>query len=319
MRPLWKDILVALWLGMLLPGIVLNTFVLKDRYQQRETATAAEVIEIPEISITVRASDGAYSDMELNTYLTGVVLAEMPAQFHPEALKAQAIAARTYTWKAVTTGGKHGDGSICTDSTCCQAYISTEDYLCAGGVQENLEKVQSAVDATSSMVLAYEGELIEATYFSSTDGWTESAIAVWGAEYPYLQTVSSPERDLKQMTTSFSSEEFQKLLGKSLPDDPQQWFGETSYTTGGGVESIEICGENYTGIQLRSLLGLRSTALQIQTEGDNIDITTYGYGHRVGMSQYGANAMAEEECTWQQILQHYYPGTTLHPIHEVKE
>lgn len=319
MRPLWKDILVALWLGMLLPGIVLNAFVLKDRYRERRNVTAEEVIEVPEASILVRTLDGVCSDMELNAYLIGVVLAEMPADFHPEALKAQSVAARTYTWKAFTTGGKHGDGSVCTDSTCCQAFISKEDYLCSGGVQENLDKVQSAVNATSSMVLSYEGELIEATYFSSTGGWTESAIAVWGADYPYLQSVSSPERDLKQMTTSFSSEEFQKLLGKSLPYDPQQWFGETSYTTGGGVESIEICGENYTGIQLRSLLGLRSTALQIQTEGDNIDIITYGYGHRVGMSQYGANAMAEEGKNWQQILQHYYPGTTLHPINEVIE
>ena len=319
MRPLWKDILVALWMGMLLPGIFLNAFVLKDRYQKRENVTAAETIEIPEVSVKVRTPDGVCSDMELNAYLTGVVLAEMPAQFHPEALKAQAVAARTYTWKALIMGGKHGDHSICTDATCCQAYISAEDYLCAGGVQENLEKVQSAVDVTSSMVLSYEGELIEATYFSSTNGKTEAAIAVWGADYPYLRTVSSPENDLKQMIVSFSSEEFQKHLGKSLPDDPQQWFGETSYTTGGGVESMEICGENYTGIQLRSLLGLRSTAFQIQTDGENIDITTYGYGHRVGMSQYGANTMAEEGKNWQQILQHYYPGTTLHPINEVIE
>lgn len=319
MRPLWKDILAAVWLGMLLPGIVLNVFVLKDRYQQRETVTPAQVAEIPEASIQVQTPDGVCAEMKLNTYLTGVVLAEMPAQFHPEALKAQAVAARTYTWKAVTTGGKHGNGSICTDATCCQAYISEDDYLCSGGVQENLDNVQRAVDATSSMVLAYEGELIEATYFSSTGGLTESAIAVWGTDYPYLQTVSSPEIDLKQITVSFSPEEFQNILGKALPDDPQQWFGEISYTAGGGVETIEIWGENYTGVQLRSLLNLRSTAFQIQTDGDKINITTYGYGHRVGMSQYGANAMAENGNSWQQILQHYYPGTTLHPIYGENE
>lgn len=319
MRPLWKDILAALWLGMLLPGIVLNAFVLKDRYRQRQNVTAAQVAETPEASIPVRTPDGLCMEMKLNTYLTGVVLAEMPAQFHPEALKAQAVAARTYTWKAATTGGKHGDGSICTDAACCQAYISEEDYLSNGGVQENLDKVQKSVEATASVVLAYEGELIEATYFSSTSGRTESAMAVWGADYPYLQTVTSPENDMKQVTVSFSSEEFQKILRNSLPDDPQQWFGEISYTTGGGVESIEICGEDYTGTQLRSILGLCSTSFQIRTDGDRIDITTYGYGHRVGMSQYGANAMAENGSSWQQILQHYYPGATLHPIYTVKE
>ena len=104
MRPLWKDILAAVWLGMLLPGIILNAFVLKDRYQKRENVTAPETIKIPEVSVKVRTPDGACSDMELNAYLMGVVLAEMPAQFHPEALKAQAVAARTYTWKTITMG-----------------------------------------------------------------------------------------------------------------------------------------------------------------------------------------------------------------------
>jgi stage II sporulation protein D len=272
-----------------------------------------EVLE-PAITVPVRNGDGTSTDMPLNKYLTGVLLAEMPASFHIEALKAQSVAARTYTWKAFTNGGKHGDSSVCKDSACCQGFLSEEDYLFCGGTREDLLKVCRAVDATSTMVLSFEGNLIEATYFSSSGGTTEAAVAVWGAEYPYLQSVSSPEDHVVPVTCDFSADEFQRLLGKSLSGEPAQWFDAVTYTDGGGVAAIEICGENYTGTRIREILGLRSTAFQIMTNGQNISITTHGYGHRVGMSQHGANTMAENGKTWQQILQHYYPGTQLHPI-----
>lgn len=315
MRPLWKDILVAVWIGILVPGILLNGFVLKERHRERAQAQALQVQLVPqtEYRIPVKDQDGTTVTMGLETYLTGVLLAEMPANFQEEALKAQSVAARTYTWKAYMTGGKHGDGSVCRDSACCQAYLSGEDYLAMGGTPENLEKVRQSVQSTTSMVLGYEGELIEATYFSASGGSTESALAVWGADFPYLQPVFSPEEISVDMVT-YSSEEFQHLLGKSFSGQPTEWFGPVTYTDGGGVDTMEICGEEYTGIQLRSLLNLRSTAFHIQTDKDAITVVTRGYGHRVGMSQHGANAMAETGSTWQQILQHYYPGTTIFPI-----
>lgn len=317
MRPLWKDILAALWMGMILPGIVLNIFVLKERYREEEPMPTQQALtaQEPEISILVGDADGVCRYMDLDAYLTGVLLAEIPADFHEEALKAQSVAARTYTWKAHTTGGKHGDGSVCTDPACCQAYITQGSYLSRGGSHEDLEKVQKAVEATSDMVLAYDGELIEATYFSSSGGRTEAAVAVWGTDYPYLQAVSSPE-EANPETVIFTREEFQQALGLPLSGDAAQWLGPVTYTEGGGVASMEIGGETFTGVQLRSLLALRSTAFQMQPAGDEIQITTKGYGHRVGMSQYGANAMAEQGSTWQQILQHYYPGTTLFPINQ---
>ena len=315
MRPLWKDCLVAVWLGMILPGIVLNIFVLKQRYRDRCQAQAVQVQEAEPsgYAVPIRDPDGTCTGMDLERYLTGVLLAEMPAEFHQEALKAQAVAARTYTWKAHTTGGKHRDGSICTDSACCQAYLSEEAYLARGGTPENLEKIRHCADATKNMVLVYEGELIEATYFSSSGGSTEAALEVWGADYPYLQPVSSPEEP-GVATVTISRENFQKLLGKSFPGNPEDWFGAVTYTEGGGVAAMEICGEIYTGVQLRALLGLRSTAFGVQPDDGAIIITTKGYGHRVGMSQYGANAMAEKGSTWQEILQHYYPGTNLVPL-----
>jgi len=316
MRPLWKDVLAAVWLGMILPGIVLNAFVMKEKRREPQQQPVIQVQEVQNTgrSISVRDQDGTRRYMDLDTYLSGVLLAEIPAKFHAEALKAQSVAARTYTWKAHTTGGKHGDGSVCTDSACCQAYITEETYLSRGGTPEGLEKVRQAVQSTAAIVLAYDGELIEATYFSSSGGSTEAALEVWGAEYPYLQSVSSPEESNLD-TVSYTAAEFQNLLGVSLSENPTEWFGSVTYTEGGGVAAMEICGETYTGVQLRSLLGLRSTAFQVQTENQTITIITRGYGHRVGMSQYGANAMAEAGSTWQEILQHYYPGTTLFPIY----
>ncbi len=316
MRPLWKDILVAVWLGMILPGIILHAFVLKERLQKNETFQnlQSDAPEGRNQTIFLRDPDGIISAMNLDIYLTGVVLAEMPVDFHEEALKAQSVSARTYTWKAYTTGGKHGDGSVCTDSACCQAYLSEETYLSRGGTTENYQKVRRAVETTAPIVLMYDGELIEATYFSSSGGSTEAALSVWGADYPYLQPVSSPE-EISVVTNSYTFEEFQSLLGKRLWEDPSEWFGEITYTDGGGVDTMEICGENYTGVQLRAMLGLRSTVFSMDVAEKTITIATKGYGHRVGMSQYGANSMAEDGSSWQQILQHYYPGTTLVPAY----
>lgn len=315
MRSLWKDILAAICLGIILPGFVWNLCVLRERPQSLLQAQAVQATRelAPGRTILLRDPEGVCSEVDLNTYLTRVLLAEIPAEFHWEALKAQSVASRTYVWKAYLYGGKHGDGSVCMDSACCQAYITEESYLSRGGTTEHIEKIHQAVQGTSGCVLAYEGKPIEATYFSSTDGSTESAVSVWGADYPYLQAVTSPEKSQIDVV-SFTKAEFQNQLGRQLPENLSEWFGSDSYTEGGGVASMEICGQTYTGVELRSLLGLRSTDFSIQPDDPIIRITTRGYGHRVGMSQHGANAMAEQGSTWQEILQHYYPGTTLFPI-----
>ena len=242
------------------------------------------------------------------------MLGEMPTDFAPEALKAQSVAARTYAWKAYVTGGKHHDGSVCTQSGCCQAYIDPQQYLEQGGSLEGLAKVRQAVAATSGLVLSYQGELIEATYFSCSGGQTEDAVAVWGTDYPYLQSVESPgEEDAVHYedVLTYSLQQFQDALGIVLPDPPEQWFSQVEYTDGGGIASVNIGGQSYTGTQLRSLLGLPSTRFSIQVSSDTVTITTNGYGHRVGMSQYGADAMAVSGSSFQEILAHYYPGTTL--------
>ena len=255
--------------------------------------------------------------LELEDYLIGVVLGEMPAEFAIEALKAQAVVARTYTLRSFACGAKHPGGAVCTDSTCCQAYYSQETYLADGGSREAVDRVREAVLSTQGQVVTYEGVLIEATYFACSGGRTEDAVAVWGTEIPYLQSVESPgeEGASSYMTTvSFSPDAFQNLLGLRLSGNPKQWLGPTVYTEGGGVATMVIGGKEFTGVQLRKLLDLNSTAFVLSANAQEVRLTVLGHGHRVGMSQYGADAMAVRGNSYAQILSYYYPGTRIDKI-----
>lgn len=252
--------------------------------------------------------------MDLEEYLVGVLLAEMPASFEVEALKAQAVAARTFALKCHMDGYKHDKGAVCTNFACCQAYLSPENYLDRGWSERNIQKVRRAVTATEGQVLTYDGKLILATYFACSGGSTEDAAAVWGQEYPYLQAVPSPGEEETIYYTdskSFSPEEFQKALGVALHGEPELWFGVARHTEGGGVETMEIGGVSYRGTTLRSLLELRSTVFSVRVQDGQILFETRGYGHRVGMSQYGADALAMAGKTYQQILTHYYQGAQI--------
>lgn len=322
MHTLGRDILTALFLGLVVPGVLLELAAvgLSPEVTPPETTVQTTAATLPRESVLVPVRWGeTVADQPLEDYLVGVVLGEMPASFEPEALKAQAVAARTYTRKAMATGGNHGDGSVCRDPGCCQAYIDPERYLTQGGTAAALEKIRSAVADTRGYVLTWEGELIEATYFSCSGGTTESAAAVWGTDYPYLQAVASPGETAAthyQDEVTFSSGEFQSLLGRSITGSPETWFQAVTYTQGGGVDTMTIGGQIYTGPELRRLLGLNSTAMAIRVENDAIVITTQGYGHRVGLSQYGADAMAVTGSDFVAILSHYYPGTTLEILPE---
>lgn len=315
MKKTWQETLHAIWMGMAVPGLILAILVMFWEKDKPESNTEPETLAAPvSLSVLVRWPDEGVEQMDMDEYLTGVVLAEMPAFFEPEALKAQAVAARTYARKAAVTGGKHGDGSVCTDYTCCQAYLSPEEYLEKGGIRDDIQKVRSAVLDTSGYVLTYNGELIEAVYFSCSGGKTEDAAAVWGTDYPYLRSTDSPGEEgaaFYSDTKVFTPEEFENALGIVLSAEPSQWFGEVTRTAGDGVDTMEIGGLKFSGVELRTALGLRSTAFTITVQENMIQVETLGYGHRVGMSQYGADAMAAAGSDYQQILSHYYPGTVL--------
>ncbi len=345
----WKQVAAALAMGALMPWLLLGMAqrawgitpeqngVSEPAAETQATASSAEPLrqdeaepeptqaEAPQeeptqgpeeepVVLPVRMFDGTVEPMQLETYLVAVVLAEMPASFEMEALKAQAVVARTYALRCCRIGNKHPQGAVCTDSGCCQAYSSPETYTSRGGTWENVERVRQAVEQTAGQVLTYNGALITATYFSCSGGTTEDAAEVWGSDVPYLQSVSSPGEESATHFTDevrFSAEEFRELLQAEPEGSMEEWLGDVSYTEGGGVAWMEIGTERYKGTELRKLLKLRSTAFTATVEGDEIVICTRGYGHRVGMSQYGANAMAKNGADYVEILTHYYQGAVL--------
>ena len=253
--------------------------------------------------------DGESVDMDMNDYLTGVLLCEIPESFHLEAKKAQAVAARTFVLRMEKFSLRHGECAVCSDPGCCQGYMDETLYLKQGGPTENVSECRRAVEETDDLAMYYGDELIEATYFSCSGGKTEDAIAVWGTEIPYLQSVNSPGEEYAEYYTDsviFTASEFQNMLGKTLEGSPNEWFGNVEYTDGSGVSTIVIGGKRYTGNELRFLLNLKSTWFSVTTLSDSIIFTTRGFGHRVGLSQYGADAMARSGSTWQEILEHYY-------------
>lgn len=301
-------LLQAVLLVLLLPAVLRPFF----REGQREIAQA----QAPSVSephkILVRQGD-AEVEMELEEYVTGVVLAEMPAEFEPEALKAQAVVARTFAWKAFVTGGKHGDGSVCIDPGCCQGYVASGHFLQAYGTDEELARVRFAVSASAGQVLTYQGALIEATYFSSTAGYTEDAAAVWGSSYPYLVSKESPEQ-VDEESVAFSRTYLEKALGVRLEEDSDRWFTQWEYTSGEGVAAVTVGGQRLPGTLLRKKLNLRSTVFSVTVQNDAAVFHTRGYGHRVGMSQLGADAMAASGSSYQEILSYYYTGAELKNI-----
>lgn len=303
MKTVWKDTAVSLLMGLVVPWVMISVTVnlLAGRETQEIAFTPAE-----SVSVAVRMPEGMV-ELPLEEYLVGVVLAEMPADFELEALKAQAVAARTYAVKAMEQGGKHGDGSVCMDYTCCQAYLSPAQYT------GNPARVQQAVQETAGEVLTYDGELIEAVFFSCSGGRTEDAKAVWGTSFPYLNAADSPETEDYGEECFFTRSELETLLAVSLPDSPAEWFTEMHLTDGGGVETVTVGERRWKGTELRRLLGLRSTVMTVVPESDGVVISTVGYGHRVGMSQYGAEAMAADGKGYRQILAHYYQGAVAAP------
>ena len=290
---------------------------------QAEPDPVVLLVEQPEVqdvrTITV-LRDGRAGEMALDTYLTQVVLSELPASFAPEAMQAQAVAARTFACRQQVRG-KHPGADVCTESACCQACLSEEQLRARLGdkFEAAWDKASAAVQATEGEVLTYDGALIEATYFSCSGGTTEAAAAVWGSDVPYLQSVSSPgEQDAAryQSTETLSPQAFaaairtldEELL---LSGDPADWVQAITRTDGGGVEDITIGGKTFSGTQLRRAFGLNSTKFTLQYQNGAFIFDVLGYGHRVGMSQYGAEAIAQLGFDYRAILRYYYRGAKL--------
>ncbi len=306
-------------MGVLVPGLL---FAVTDKLLGRNLQIPSAQDETTQASLRPSGTvervtvlqNGTPTQMDMDVYITGVLLAEMPVSFHEEALKAQAVVARTYALRTNTLGKKHPQQAVCVHPACCQGYYAAEEFLSGGGTEDSLAKVRSAVISTAGQVLTYNGALIEATYFSCSGGRTEDALAVWGTDIPYLQSVDSPGEEKATHYADilqFTAQEFADRLGIQPTGKASAWLGAVTYTDGGGVDTMEICGTLFRGTELRRLLELRSTAFAIMAVGDTLHISTRGFGHRVGMSQYGAEAMAVAGSDYRRILSHYYTGTTL--------
>lgn len=259
----------------------------------------------------------------LEEYLYSVVSAEMPASFEEEALKAQAVVARTYTIYKIENENKHEGANICDESTCCQAWISKEDRLSKWEENEresNWNKIVAAVDATKGKIITYEGKPINAFFHSNSGGKTEITANVWGGSgYPYLQVVeTSGEESYSQYKSEviLSKQEFIDKIKQNHSDfsidfNEQNCIQILEYTEGNRVKTIKIGNLNLSGVEIRTIIGLKSANFTVTIEGDNIKFLVLGYGHGVGMSQTGADSMAKQGSNYEEIIKHFYKGVEI--------
>ena len=258
--------------------------------------------------VTIYRKRGIVEQIELEEYLVGVVAAEMPASFNSEALKAQAILARTYALKKISKGEK------LTDTVSTQAYIDKNEMQkkWSNDYNKYYNKIVSAVNSTKGQVVKYNGNYIEALYHSTSNGKTESAKEVWGQDIPYLKSVDSSWDKKTSAYLKIENKEFNtlmKILGLDI--DKNTNIEILSKDESGRVSKIKVEDKIYTGVEFRTLLGLRSTDFDITITENGLEIITRGYGHGVGMSQYGANEMAKLGYNYKDIINHYYQNVKI--------
>jgi len=290
----------------------------------QETKEAPVRPEVSDNRVIIRVlEDGSVRETDLASYLMGVLRAEMPASFEPEALKAQAVAARTYTLYKINSGGNHGNtADICTDPGCCQAWLDEAQARENWGSQaEPYEaKIRNAVIATDGQAVLYGGVPILAVFHSSSAGLTRTAASVWQNGLPYLQSVASPEAGDTipnyYSRAVFSAEELREQILASCPEADlsgscEGWLKNAVRDTAGTVETLTAGGISMKGSTLRGILGLRSACFEWDVAENQFTFYVTGYGHGVGLSQYGANQMALDGADYREILTHYYTDVTV--------
>ncbi len=270
------------------------------------------------------AKTSTVEEIALDEYLYGVVSAEMPASFEEEALKAQAVVARTYTiYKIMNNANKHEGADICDDSACCQAWISKEDRFAKWNEQDresNWNKIVASVNSTKGKIITYEGKPINAFFHSNSGGKTETTLNVWGGDgYPYLQSVATSGEEAYsqyQSEVTLTKQTFIDKIKEKHADFEIDFAQENAiqvleYTEAGRVKTIRIGNKEFSGVEVRTLLGLKSANFTITIEGDNLKFSVIGYGHGVGMSQTGADSMAKQGSNYEEIIKHFYTGVEI--------
>lgn len=269
-----------------------------------------------EDTIKVKTKEERIEELKIEDYLIGVLAAEMPASFEEEALKAQAVASRSYAFYKLLHN-ESDDYDILTD-------VTHQSYITKAEMQEKwknnysfyLNKITKAVQDTEKEVMYYNNDIIEAFYFAMSNGSTESAQAVFQTDLPYIKaTTSSWDNESLnnfEVTTTFTKEKFCDCL--QLENCKTIYIGNINYSASHRINNILINNKKFQGTEVRKLLNLRSTDFEIDVDNENVHITTKGYGHGVGMSQYGANGMAKEGYNYKEILNHYYNNITINKM-----
>ncbi len=265
--------------------------------------------------------------LPLDEYLYGVVSSEMPATYEEEALKAQAVVARTFTlYKIVHNSKKHKDADICDDSTCCQAWISKEDRFAKWddkNEEQYWNKILKAVNSTQGKMITYNNEPINAFFHSNSGGTTEAPINVWGGSgYPYLKSVSTSGEDAYSQYSSnltVTQKQFTDTIKKVHSDfkidfNKKDCIKIEEYTEGNRVKTIKVGNLSLSGVEIRTLFGLRSANFKITMENKNIKFEVTGYGHGVGMSQTGADSLAKQGKNYEEIIHHFYTDVEIKDI-----
>ena len=302
MKKLIISIIIILILPLLLTSIL----------DKKET----KIIEIGHNKKTIRILRSKTNKIEkvpFEEYIVGVLAGEMPLYFKEEALKAQAVASRSYALKRMEYNKNKSYDVV--DNTNNQVYLDNEYLKKAWGTNytTNINKLRKIVNATSCEYLDYNGAVVDAFFFSTSTGKTEDAKDVFNVSLPYLKSVSSTWDEKVSPVFydyyTFSLDNFYKKLG--LSKDENIKIEVTNVSGAGRIKNIKINNVNFTGSKISSIFGLRSTSFIIKKEGNNINITTNGFGHGVGMSQYGAEGMAIEGYKYDEILKHYYSGVKI--------
>ncbi|MYL62339.1 stage II sporulation protein D [Bacillus hwajinpoensis] len=304
---------------ILLPSILVLPFgapEMKPQTSEGNQMTKEKITKAVEVDVPVFRSDQKETiNIPIEDYVKGVVAAEMPSDFNMEALKAQALTARTFVvTKLKNPSANLPDQAVVTDTIQDQVYKDQAQLKKAWGEEfdEKFARIEEAVQATSGQILTYEGNPIYASFFSTSNGYTENSEDYWENQAPYLRSVESPwdvDSPKYEDKATFTVAEFEQKLGVALSNNS---IGSIeNLTEGKRVAEVSVGGKTFTGREIRDLLGLRSSDFTWERVGDTINVVTKGYGHGVGMSQYGANGMAEDGKAYADIVKHYYQGVAI--------
>ncbi len=296
----------------------------KDVISQEFTEAATEdESATQEVSSTVKVmsvNGNNITEMSVEDYLLGVVAGEMNASYDEEALKAQIITAHTLLLYTKEHNTKDLNGADITDSSALhQAFLTpeTQKEKWKSNYETYKSKIEKCIDEVGNLTLQYNGKYICAVFHAISNGITENATDVWGGKYPYLVSVESKGDKLSpayKSQVAFSQKEFKEILKDEnikFTEKAENWLGKITHTDTGMVKSITICGKSFKGTDIRKLFSLRSSTFACKYEDGEFIFTVNGYGHGVGMSQYGANYMAQQGSDYKEILNHYYTNVEI--------